>query len=63
MIEQAGRRVRLRYSRQVWAREAHGVLRARADAVDVTPTAAGAPQRVLRVAHTYSLGLGSCLPC
>ncbi|KAA9151054.1 LysR family transcriptional regulator [Amycolatopsis acidicola] len=58
LIEQAGRRVRLRHSGQVLAREAHGVLRARADAVDTTLAEAGAPQRVLRVAHTYSLGLG-----
>lgn len=58
LVEQAGRRVRLRHSGWVLAREAHGVLRARVDAVGATLAEAGEPQRLLRIAHTYSLGLG-----
>lgn len=58
LIEQAGRRVRLRQSGRVLAREAHGVLRARSDAVDSTLAEAGEPHRLLRIAHTFSLGLG-----
>lgn len=58
LVEQVGRRVRLRHSGRVLAREAHGVLRARADAVGATLAEAGEPHRLLRVAHTYSLGLG-----
>jgi DNA-binding transcriptional LysR family regulator len=58
LVEQAGRRVRLRQSGRVLAREAHAVLRARSDAVDSTLAEAGEPHRLLRIAHTYSLGLG-----
>jgi DNA-binding transcriptional LysR family regulator len=58
LIEQAGRRVRLRHSGRVLAREAHAVLRARSDAVHTTVAESGVPQRLLRIAHTYSLGLG-----
>lgn len=58
LIEQAGRRVRLRQSGRVLAREAHSVLRARSDAVDSALAEAGEPPRLLRIAHTYSLGLG-----
>jgi LysR family transcriptional activator of glutamate synthase operon len=58
LVEQAGRRVRLRQSGRVLAREAHSVLRARSDAVDSTLAEAGEPHRLLRIAHTYSLGLG-----
>lgn len=58
LLEQAGRRVRLRHSGRVLAREAHSVLRARADAVNTTLAEAGEPQRLLRIAHTFSLGLG-----
>jgi LysR family transcriptional activator of glutamate synthase operon len=58
LVEQVGRRVRLLHSGRVLAREAHGVLRARSDAVDTTLAEAGEPHRLLRIAHTYSLGLG-----
>ncbi|WP_009472960.1 LysR family transcriptional regulator [Rhodococcus sp. JVH1] len=57
LVEQAGRQVRLLPSGHVLAREAHGVLRARSDAIDATLVEAGGPRRLLRVAHTYSLGL------
>jgi LysR family transcriptional activator of glutamate synthase operon len=57
LIEQAGRRVRLRHPGHVLAREAHTVLRARSDAVHTTVAESGRPQRLLRIAHTYSLGL------
>jgi hypothetical protein len=58
LVEQAGRRVRLRHPGHVLAREAHAVLRARSDAVNTTIAESGEPQRLLRVAHTFSLGLG-----
>lgn len=58
LVEQEGRRVRLRHGGRVLAREAHRVLRARADAVSTTLAEAGEPHRLLRIAHTYSLGLG-----
>lgn len=58
LVEQAGRRVRLRHTGHVLAREAHSVLRARLDAIDMTLAESGQPQRLLRIAHTYSLGLG-----
>lgn len=58
LVEQAGRRVRLRHSGHVLAREAHSVLRARSDAIGVTLAEAGQHQRPLRIAHTFSLGLG-----
>jgi DNA-binding transcriptional LysR family regulator len=57
LIEQAGRRVRLRHAGRVLAREAHQVLRARLDAVDTTRAESGRPRRLLRIAHTYSLGV------
>ncbi|WP_028936296.1 LysR substrate-binding domain-containing protein [Pseudonocardia spinosispora] len=56
LVEQAGRRVRLRHAGHVLAREAHQVLRARLDAVDTTRAESGRPHRLLRIAHTYSLG-------
>lgn len=43
---------------RVLVREAQAVLRACLDAVDTTRAEAGRPQRLLRIAHTYSLGLG-----
>jgi LysR family transcriptional regulator, transcription activator of glutamate synthase operon len=58
LIEQAGRRVRMLRAGNVLVREANAVLRARQDAVDNTLTDAGHPQRLLRIAHTFSLGLG-----
>jgi DNA-binding transcriptional LysR family regulator len=58
LIEQSGRRVRMVHAGNVLVREAHGVLRARRDAVDSTLADAGHPQRLLRIAHTFSLGLG-----
>jgi LysR family transcriptional regulator, transcription activator of glutamate synthase operon len=57
LVEQAGRRVRLRHPGHILAREAHAVLRARSDAVNTTIAESGQPRRLLRVAHTYSLGL------
>jgi len=57
LIEQVGRRVRLRHTGHVLVREAHQVLRARLDAVDTTRAESGQPHRLLRIAHTYSLGL------
>jgi DNA-binding transcriptional LysR family regulator len=58
LVEQSGRRVRMLRAGNVLVREAHGVLRARRDAVDSTLADAGHPQRLLRIAHTFSLGLG-----
>lgn len=58
LVEQAGRRVRLRHSGHVLAREAHAVLQARSDAVGTTLAEAGQHQRPLRIAHTFSVGLG-----
>lgn len=57
LIEQAGRRVRMLHTGHVLVREAHTVLRARLDAVNTTRADSGHPQRLLRIAHTYSLGL------
>lgn len=57
LIEQAGRRVRMLHTGHVLVREAHTVLRARHDAVNTTRADSGYPQRLLRIAHTYSLGL------
>lgn len=58
LIEQSGRRVRMLRTGNVLVREAHSVLRARQDAVNSTLADAGHPQRHLRIAHTFSLGLG-----
>ena len=58
LIEQAGRRVRMLRAGDVLAREAHAVLRSRQEAIDTTLSDAGYPQRLLRIAHTFSLGLG-----
>lgn len=58
LIEQSGRRVRMLRAGNVLAREAHAVLRARLEAVNTTLADAGFPQRLLRIAHTFSLGLG-----
>lgn len=58
LIEQSGRRVRMLRTGNVLAREAHTVLRARQEAVNTTLADAGYPQRLLRIAHTFSLGLG-----
>jgi len=58
LIEQSGRRVRMLRAGDVLVREAHAVLRARQDAVNSTLADAGHPQRLLRIAHTFSLGLG-----
>jgi len=58
LIEQAGRQVRMLNAGHVLVREAHAVLRARVDAVDTTRAESGQPQRLLRIAHTFSLGLG-----
>ncbi|WP_326834697.1 LysR substrate-binding domain-containing protein [Amycolatopsis rhabdoformis] len=58
LVEQQGRRVRLRYAGRVFAREASAVLRSRADAVATTRAGSGDPRLVLRIAHTFSLGLG-----
>lgn len=58
LIEQSGRRVRMLRTGNVLVREAHVVLRARQDAVNATLAEAGHPQRQLRIAHTFSLGLG-----
>jgi LysR family transcriptional regulator, transcription activator of glutamate synthase operon len=58
LVEQAGRQVRMLNSGRVLVREAHAVLRARLDAVATTRAEAGEPQRLLRIAHTFSLGLG-----
>ncbi|MGV9797028.1 LysR family transcriptional regulator [Mycobacterium sp. NPDC003449] len=58
LVEQSGRRVRMLRTGNVLAREANAVLRARQEAVDTTLADAGYPQRLLRIAHTFSLGLG-----
>jgi LysR family transcriptional activator of glutamate synthase operon len=58
LIEQSGRRVHLLHAGNVLVREAHAVLRARRDAVNSTLADAGHPERLMRIAHTYSLGLG-----
>ena len=58
LIEQSGPRVRMLRAGHVLVREAHSVLRARQDAVNSTLADAGHPQRQLRIAHTFSLGLG-----
>jgi DNA-binding transcriptional LysR family regulator len=58
LIEQTGRRVRMVHAGTVLVREARAVLRARQDAIDSTLADAGHPQRLLRIAHTFSLGLG-----
>lgn len=57
LVERDGRRVRLRHTGWVLARQAAGVLRSRADAVDVVLAAAGVDQVPLRVGHTFSLGI------
>jgi DNA-binding transcriptional LysR family regulator len=57
LVEQAGRRVRMLHTGHVLVREAHTVLRARLDAVNTTRADSGHPQRLLRIAHTYSVGL------
>ncbi|MEV8609346.1 LysR family transcriptional regulator [Amycolatopsis sp. NPDC051373] len=62
LVEQDGRRVRMLPAGHVLVREAHAVLRARSDAVGAALADAGEPQRLLRIAHTYSLGLGF-VPC
>jgi LysR family transcriptional regulator, transcription activator of glutamate synthase operon len=58
LIEQSGRRVRMLHAGHVLLREAQVVLRARQDAVATTLADAGDPRRLLRIAHTFSLGLG-----
>lgn len=58
LVEQSGRRVRMLHTGIVLVREAHAVLRARQSAVDTTLADAGYPPRLLRIAHTFSLGLG-----
>jgi DNA-binding transcriptional LysR family regulator len=58
LIEQSGRRVRMLHAGHVLVREAQVVLRARQDAVASTLADAGDPRRLLRIAHTFSLGLG-----
>jgi DNA-binding transcriptional LysR family regulator len=57
LVEQVGRRVRMLHAGNVFVREAHAVLRARLDAVDTMRTESGQSRRVLRVAHTYSMGV------
>lgn len=57
LVEQSGRRVRMLPAGRVLERETHSVLRARRDAVTSTIADAG-HQRLLRIAHTFSLGLG-----
>lgn len=57
LIENAGRRVRLRHAGHVLAREAHALLRARSDAMRLVRADAGEPLHLLRVAHTHSLGV------
>ncbi len=56
LIEQSGRRVRMLPAGRVLERESHSVLRARRDAVSSTIADAG--HQLLRIAHTFSLGLG-----
>ncbi|MFI5610224.1 LysR family transcriptional regulator [Amycolatopsis sp. NPDC051903] len=58
LVEQAGRRVRLRHAGHVLRQEANTVLRARSAAIATTRAESGDPTQVLRIAHTYSLGLG-----
>ncbi|MBO0802791.1 MAG: LysR family transcriptional regulator [Nocardiopsaceae bacterium] len=57
LVENAGRRVRLRHAGHLLAREAHTLLRARSEALRVVCADAGKPRRLLRVAHTFSLGV------
>lgn len=57
LIEQSGRRVRMLPAGRVLEREAHAVLRSRADALSNTRADAGHTS-LLRIAHTFSLGLG-----
>lgn len=57
LVERDGRRVRLRHAGWVLAREAAGVLRSRADAVDAVLAAAGVDLVPLRIGHTFSLGI------
>lgn len=57
LIEQTGRRVRMLPAGRVLEREAHAVLRGRQDAVSNTRADAGQGS-LLRIAHTFSLGLG-----
>lgn len=57
LVENAGRRVRLRHAGHLLAREAHALLRARSEAMHIVCADAGEPRRLLRVAHTFSLGV------
>jgi DNA-binding transcriptional LysR family regulator len=57
LVEHSGRRVRMLPAGRVLELQAHSVLRARQDAVSSTLADAG-HQRLLRIAHTFSLGLG-----
>lgn len=57
LIENHGRRVRLRHAGSVLGREAQLLLRARTEALRAVREDAGEPRRLLRVAHTYSLGV------
>lgn len=57
LIENNGRRVRLRHAGHVLAREAQNLLRARTEAMRIVCADAGQPRRLLRVAHTFSLGV------
>lgn len=58
LLEQAGRRVRLNHVGHVLVNQAHTVLRSRVDAVAVTLAETGRAHRLMRISHTYSLGLG-----
>jgi DNA-binding transcriptional LysR family regulator len=57
LIENQGRRVRMRHAGHVLAREAQILLRARTEALRIVCADAGEPRRLLRVAHTFSLGV------
>lgn len=57
LIENTGRRVRLRHAGHVLAREAQNLLRARTEAMRLVCADAGQPRRLLRIAHTHSLGV------
>ncbi|WP_216898081.1 LysR family transcriptional regulator [Nocardia alni] len=57
LVEREGRRLRLRNTGWVLVRQAAGLLRSRADAVDAVLAAAGANLVPLRIGHTFSLGI------
>lgn len=56
VVEQSGRRVRMLAAGRVLEGEAHGLLRARQDAISSTRADAG-EHSLMRIAHTHSLGL------